>query len=231
MTGHPLTIADNIARIQQQLQQAAIAAQRDPAEITLVAVSKTKPIAMIKQAITCGQLHFGENYVQEGIDKVQQLHEDDAICWHFIGPIQSNKTKDVAQHFHWVQSIDRFKIARRLSEQRPPELAPLQVLIQVNVDNEDSKAGVLPEQVAALAAQIQELPQLRLRGLMAIPAPGDKAQVRASFDRMHGLYSELQAQYNHIDTLSMGMSDDLSEAIAAGATMIRIGSAIFGART
>lgn len=230
MAGQPLTIADNIARIRQQLQQAASDAQRDPANITLVAVSKTKPVAMIKQAIACGQLDFGENYVQEGIEKVQQLSTEDNLCWHFIGPIQSNKTKDIAQHFQWVHSIDRFKIARRLSEQRPATLPPLQVLIQVNIDDETSKAGVNPDQVIALAAQITALPQINLRGLMAIPAAKDAGDVAPSFERMHGLFLQLQAQYKEVDTLSMGMSNDLSEAIAAGATMIRVGSAIFGAR-
>lgn len=231
MTTITTSVADNIARIQQQLQQAASAAERNPDSVRLIAVSKTKPTALIEQAYQAGQRDFGENYVQEGIEKIQQLEGLQDICWHFIGPLQSNKTKDVAAHFDWVQSIDRLKIARRLSEQRDAALPPLQVLIQVNVDDETTKSGVSEPELMPLAAAIHELPNIELRGLMAIPAPATSSAPGTSFATMHGLFLKLQAQYKQVDTLSMGMSDDLVTAIAHGATMVRIGTAIFGARS
>ncbi|MEX1220959.1 MAG: YggS family pyridoxal phosphate-dependent enzyme [Idiomarina sp.] len=231
MTTNATSVADNIARIQQQLQQAATTAKRNPHSVRLIAVSKTKPTALIEQAYQAGQRDFGENYVQEGVDKVQQLAELTDICWHFIGPLQSNKTKDVAAHFDWVQSIDRLKIARRLSDQRSPELPPLQVLIQVNIDDETTKSGVSEAELMPLAEAIDALPNLELRGLMAIPAPAANSGQPTSFAAMHGLFLKLQAQYKQVDTLSMGMSDDMVAAIEHGSTMVRIGTAIFGARS
>ncbi|RUO62915.1 hypothetical protein SAMN06297229_2422 [Pseudidiomarina planktonica] len=231
MTTIATSVADNIARIQQQLQQAAATAKRNPNSVRLIAVSKTKPTALIEQAYQAGQRDFGENYVQEGVDKIQQLSGLTDICWHFIGPLQSNKTKDVAAHFDWVQSIDRLKIARRLSDQRSPDLPPLQVLIQVNIDDETTKSGVSEAELMPLAEAINALPNIELRGLMAIPAPGAASGQTTSFATMHGLFLKLQAQYKQVDTLSMGMSDDVVAAIEHGSTMVRIGTAIFGARS
>jgi PLP dependent protein len=196
-----------------------------------VAVSKTKPVAAISAAITAGQRHFGENYVQEGVQKIQHFSDDQSLTWHFIGPIQSNKTRDIAEYFSWVHSIDRIKIAQRLQQQRPAQLPPLNVVIQVNIDDEDSKSGVTPAQVVELAAEISQLPRLKLRGLMAIPRPSQEPEQQAlSLAAMQRLFLQLKAQYSDLDTLSMGMSDDLSVAIEHGSTMVRIGSAIFGPR-
>ncbi|EKE83723.1 YggS family pyridoxal phosphate-dependent enzyme [Idiomarina xiamenensis] len=222
-------IADNLTQVRAEIRQAAAAAQRDAADINLVAVSKTKPADAIEQAYAAGQRAFGENYVQEGVAKVQQLQTVCSdIVWHFIGPIQSNKSRDVAEHFDWVQSIDRDKIAKRLNQQRPSHLPPLQVLIQVNIDDESSKSGVQPEQLIGLAQFIVEhCDRLCLRGIMAIPS---KHADEHSYSAMRTLFSALATQYDQVDTLSMGMSQDLQQAIAGGATMVRIGSAIFGAR-
>lgn len=222
-------IRTQLQQVQQRLQQLTKASP-----VTLIAVSKTKPVTDIEQAYHAGQRAFGENYVQEGVEKTQALAHLKDIEWHFIGPLQSNKTKDVAQHFDWVQSLDREKIARRLNEQRPAQLPPLQVLIQVNIDDEASKSGIDPAHLASFAELVAKLPQLELRGLMAIPTPvqteADQARLAQSFARMHDLFLALQSQYSTVDTLSMGMSGDIELAIAQGANMVRVGSAIFGAR-
>jgi PLP dependent protein len=219
-------LAENIDWVKARIAAASKAAQT----ITLVAVSKTRSAEEVRGAQACGLTHFGENYVQEALPKIEEL-EQLPIIWHFIGPIQSNKTREIAEHFDWVQSIDRDKIARRLSEQRPADSDPLQVCIQVNIDDEQSKSGVSPSQVAQLAEVIGQLPQLRLRGLMAIPAPhqGYSEQLKAA-KRMAELFSEVRKDFADIDTLSLGMSADLEAAIAAGSTMVRIGTDIFGPR-
>jgi pyridoxal phosphate enzyme (YggS family) len=197
--------------------------------VKLVAVSKAQPASAIREAYQAGQTIFGENYLQEALDKQAQL-TDLNIEWHFIGPIQSNKTQPISQHFTWVHSVDRLKIAQRLNEARPADLPPLQVCIQVNVSNEDTKSGVLPEDLAALAAEIQKLPKLKLRGLMAIPVrPYTKEQI-AQFKRVRQCYDALLEKGVALDTLSIGMSDDYAVAITQGATFVRIGSALFGAR-
>lgn len=224
------SIAERIKEVRNEIVRVCKANHREPECVRLIAVSKTKPASDIVQAYAAGQRDFGENYVQEAIAKITQL-SDQAIIWHFIGPIQSNKTRDIATHFSWVHSVDREKIARRLAEQRPLDAAPLNVLIQVNIDDETSKAGVVPSDIPALAAAISSYPQLCLRGLMTIPAAQTTPAAAApSFAAMQRLFFELQAQYKQIDTLSMGMSGDWPYAVAEGATMIRIGTALFGAR-
>ncbi|BFQ93736.1 YggS family pyridoxal phosphate-dependent enzyme [Gallibacterium anatis] len=225
-----MEIAQNLAHIRQQ-----IADCHPIQEVTLLAVSKTKPFADILKAYHAGQRQFGENYVQEGVEKIQlaQQQNFNDITWHLIGPLQSNKTRIVAEHFDWVQTIDRVKIAERLSQQRPDHLQPLQVLIQINISDENSKSGITPQQMEELAQQIINLPKLQLRGLMAIPAPTeDINQQTAVFNQMKVLLQQLQQRFpqQKIDTLSMGMSDDMQTAIACGSTMIRIGTAIFGKR-
>ena len=221
------TIAENIAKVGVRIREAAQASQRDCASIGLLAVSKTKPAAAIRQAYAAGVQNFGENYLQEALDKQSELH-DLEVTWHFIGPIQSNKTKPIAEHFDWVHSVDRLKIAERLSAQRPAHLPPLNICLQVNVSGEASKSGCSPDQLSALAHAVSQLPNLKLRGLMAIPEPtDDPGEQRAAFARLR----ELQQQLNlSLDTLSMGMSHDLEAAIAEGATWVRIGTALFGAR-
>lgn len=224
------SIAEHIKEVRNEIAQVCLTHQRAPQSVRLIAVSKTKPIELIQAAYEAGQQDFGENYVQEAVAKIQHLHEL-AITWHFIGPIQSNKTRDIAENFAWVHSLDRDKIARRLAAQRPADMPPLNVLIQVNIDDEESKSGVSVEQVMTLAAQINELPSLCLRGLMTIPrATDDSHQTHASFSAMQRLFFALQAQYKQVDTLSMGMSADWPLAVASGATMVRIGTAIFGTR-
>ena len=217
------TIAENLQAVRARIGRAARAARRDDAAVTLLAVSKTHPVPRIAEARAAGQQAFGENYVQEAFEKMTALP---GLEWHLIGPLQSNKTRLVAERFQWVQTVDREKIARRLSDQRPAELPPLNVLIQVNASGESSKAGIASSEVEVLARTVASLPRLRLRGLMAIPEPGAPreryAQVRAAFD-------ELKHKFG-FDTLSMGMSDDLELALAEGATMVRIGTAIFGQR-
>ena len=204
---------------------AARAAGRDPAGVTLLAVSKTHPAALVEQALVAGQRAFGENYVQEALEKMEVLPAG-AAEWHLIGPLQSNKTRIVAERFGWVQSLESEKTARRLSAQRPDGAAPLNVLIQVNVSGEASKGGVSPGEVAALARKIRVLPRLCLRGLMAIPEPGAEA---ARYRELKGLYEGLRGEFG-FDTLSVGMSDDMELAIAEGSTMVRVGTAIFGER-
>ncbi len=225
-----MTIISN--RLQDILAtiQSAQASSQFVQSVKLVAVSKAQPASAIRKAYQAGQTIFGENYLQEALDKQAQL-TDLNIEWHFIGPIQSNKTQPISQHFAWVHSVDRLKIAQRLNEARPTDLPPLQVCIQVNISNEDTKSGVLPEDLAALAAEIQKLPKLKLRGLMAIPAPThDINQQIAQFKRVRQCYDALLEKGFTLDTLSIGMSDDYPIAIAQGATFVRIGSAIFGAR-
>ncbi len=226
-----LEIKNNLEAIGLRLRQACASAGRDPSSVRLLAVSKTFPAQAVAQAHAAGQVDFGENYIQEGVDKIRQLAHL-PLVWHCIGPIQSNKTRLVAEHFDWVHSIDRPKIAHRLSEQRSPSCAPLQVCIQVNVDGGPTKAGVAPEQVAELARQIATLPGLRLRGIMSIPEPAaDFASALGVHQRARAVYESLKAQGFDLDTLSLGMSADLEAAVHAGSTMVRVGSAIFGARS
>lgn len=223
------TISNRLQDILATIQSAQ-ASSKFAQAVKLVAVSKAQPASAIREAYQVGQTIFGENYLQEALDKQAQL-TDLNIEWHFIGPIQSNKTQPISQHFTWVHSVDRLKIAQRLNEARPADLPPLQVCIQVNVSNEDTKSGVLPEDLAALAAEIQKLPKLKLRGLMAIPAPTqDKNEQIAQFKRVRQCYDALLEKGVALDTLSIGMSDDYAVAIAQGATFVRIGSALFGAR-
>ena len=225
------TIAANLQAVHARIARAAEAANRPPGDIRLLAVSKTFGASLVAEAWHAGQHAFGENFVQEAVDKARELTHPD-IEWHFIGPIQSNKTRSIAGHFAWVHSIEREKIAQRLNDARPAHLPPLNVLIQVNVSGEASKSGIEPGGERALAAAIRALPRLRLRGLMAIPEPtADAAVQRAQFARLRELLQPLQAADAAVDTLSMGMSDDLETAIAEGATIVRIGTAIFGRRT
>ncbi|MGF6205157.1 YggS family pyridoxal phosphate-dependent enzyme [Pseudomonas frederiksbergensis] len=221
------TIADNILQVSSRIQAATQAAHRDEHSVQLLAVSKTKPAEALREAHAAGLRDFGENYLQEALGKQLEL-ADLPLIWHFIGPIQSNKTRAIAEHFAWVHSVDRLKIAQRLSEQRPAELPPLNICIQVNVSGEDSKSGCTPADLPALAKAISELPRLKLRGLMAIPEPTeDRAEQDAAFAAVQSLQASLNLP---LDTLSMGMSHDLESAIAMGATWVRIGTALFGAR-
>ncbi|WP_394139527.1 YggS family pyridoxal phosphate-dependent enzyme [Vibrio chagasii] len=228
------SIQQNIEQITSQIRCAEQNCGRAPESVQLLAVSKTKPIDAILEAALGGQIAFGENYVQEGVDKVKHFSEQHSnlnLEWHFIGPIQSNKTRPIAESFAWVHSIDRDKIAQRLSDQRPSELPPLQVLIQVNTSGEASKSGTSEESVFALAELISSLPNLTLRGLMSIPANVSDYQSQLSaFSQLAELKDKLAAKYPDIDTLSMGMSGDMDAAVEAGSTMVRIGTAIFGAR-
>ncbi|AKJ97126.1 YggS family pyridoxal phosphate-dependent enzyme [Pseudomonas fluorescens] len=221
------TIADNIAQVRSRIRAAEQAAQRAEQSVQLLAVSKTKPAQALREAYAAGLRDFGENYLQEALGKQAEL-TDLPLIWHFIGPIQSNKTRAIAEHFDWVHSVDRLKIAQRLSEQRPAGLPPLNICIQVNVSGEASKSGCTPADLPALAAAIDALPRLKLRGLMAIPEPTEE---RTAQDAAFGAVQRLQASLQlPLDTLSMGMSHDLESAIAQGATWVRIGTALFGAR-
>ncbi len=221
------TIAENSATVLERIAAASRTAGRDPATVGLLAVSKTKPAAALREAAGAGLRDFGENYLQEALDKQLEL-ADLPLVWHFIGPIQSNKTRAIASHFDWVHSVDRLKIAQRLAEQRPPERGPLNICLQVNVSGEASKSGCHPDELPALATAVSQLPNLRLRGLMAIPEPtDDPASQRAAFARLRTLGEALNLG---LDTLSMGMSQDLEAAIAEGATWVRVGTALFGAR-
>lgn len=226
------TIAENIAKVGARIREAAQASKRDSKQIGLLAVSKTKPVVALRTAHAAGILDFGENYLQEALAKQIEL-SDLPLTWHFIGPIQSNKTRAIAENFSWVHSVDRLKIAQRLSEQRPANLPPLNICIQVNVSGEDSKSGCTPDQAVELATSIAALPGLRLRGLMAIPEPtDDSAEQHKAFASVRELLEKLRASSGlaDLDTLSMGMSHDLEAAIAEGATWVRIGTALFGAR-
>jgi hypothetical protein len=225
------TVPEALQAVLARVEAAARAVGRDPAAVCLVAVSKTFAPPALRAAWAAGQRAFGENYVQEALDKMRSL-QDLAIEWHFIGPIQSNKARSIAERFHWVHSVDRLKIARRLSEARPAGLPPLQVCLQVNLEGEDSKSGAPPQEVEALARAVAGLPGLALRGLMTIPRPTpDPVQQRAQFRALRVLQDRLGAAGIALDTLSMGMSEDLEAAIAEGATMVRVGRAIFGERT
>ncbi|WP_371194224.1 YggS family pyridoxal phosphate-dependent enzyme [Glaciecola sp. SC05] len=231
MTVKTAPIAENLKQVRASILAAAKQYSRDANDIHLLAVSKTKPVSDILQAYENGHREFGENYVQEGVEKIQQLHQYSDIVWHYIGPLQSNKSKFVAEYFDWIQSIDRFKIAKRLDEQRGAYQKPLNICIQVNIDNEANKAGVLASEVFTLLNQISELKKIRCRGLMAIPkATSDEAEQRNSFEKMQRLFIDCQKSFPEFDTLSMGMSNDMNLAIEYGSTMVRVGTGIFGAR-
>jgi len=230
-------IAANLQAVEATIGAACAASGRPREAVQLLAVSKTFPAEAVLEAVAAGQRAFGENYLQEALDKMQEVarlqpdNADIVLAWHFIGPIQSNKTRPIAAHFDWVHTVERLKIAQRLSEQRPPERGPLHICLQVNISGETSKSGATEAEVPALAREVARLPNLRLRGLMAIPeASSDPARQRAAFARLRALYERLRADGLDLDTLSMGMSGDLAAAVAEGATIVRIGSAIFGAR-
>jgi len=229
------TIAENLQAVEATIASAAKAANRPRSSVQLLAVSKTFPAEAVLEAMAAGQQAFGENYLQEALDKialVARAQPGAPVEWHFIGPIQSNKTRPIAASFQWVHTVERLKIAQRLSEQRPPELGPLDICIQVNISGEASKSGAREDEVPELARQVARLPNLRLRGLMAIPEPQtDVALQRQAFARLRMLAERLRLDGLELDTLSMGMSGDMQAAIMEGATIVRIGSAIFGART
>ena len=224
------SLTDNIAKVRSRISAAVTAAERDPASVELIAVSKTKPASLIEQAHAVGLRHFGENYVNEALEKIK-VCEHLSICWHFIGPLQSNKTRAVAEHFDWIHSIDRLKLARRLNDQRPDSLSPLNICLQTNLDQEATKSGITDEaELVDLVAAISELPKLRLRGLMVIPPAQNKPDAqRQAFSRVRELSLQHCAALG-ANELSMGMSGDLEAAIAEGATMVRIGTDIFGTR-
>ena len=226
------TITNNIQQVHARIAAACAAAQRPVQSVTLLAVSKTFASDALREAVAAGERRFGENHVQEGVDKIAALADLRAsLEWHLIGPVQSNKTRAVAEHFDWVHSVDRLKIAQRLSEQRPAHLPPLQLCLQVNISGEASKSGLAPADVAAVAHAVAVLPRLRLRGLMAIPEPADDIEAqRAPHRALRELLDRLRRDGLALDTLSMGMSADLEAAIAEGATIVRVGSAIFGER-
>ncbi|MEE1999885.1 YggS family pyridoxal phosphate-dependent enzyme [Alkalimonas sp. MEB108] len=224
------TIAERLESAYQQIAQQCTKLGSNPADVQLIAVSKTKPDTDILSAYQAGQRHFGENYPQELADKAVALSQLKEICWHFIGPLQSNKTRLVAEHASWCHSLDRLKIASRLSSQRPEQLPPLKVMLQVNISGETSKAGINPDQVLALATEVTALPGLELKGLMAIPAPDEQEPVEPAFARMQQLSKMLRSHFPLASELSMGMSDDWPLALKYGATMIRLGTAIFGVR-
>lgn len=240
-----MSIADNLRKVSERIQKATVAAGRPAGDVKLLAVSKTRDPGELRAAVAAGQTAFGENYLQEALDKIAALSDTGGLEWHFIGPIQSNKTRAIAENFHWVHSIDRLRVAQRLANQRPEALGPLSVCIQVNIDNEPTKAGVQPEDIPELASAIQEMPQLRLRGLMAIPDPDQpRESLRRRFAELRRLLQVLQRQDRtagsgghstndsaYPDTLSMGMSADLEDAIAEGATLVRVGTALFGPRS
>jgi PLP dependent protein len=228
------TIEHNLQDVRARIATVARNCARSPEEVTLLAVSKTKPVTAIEEAIATGQYVFGENYVQEGVNKIHYFANKTyglQLEWHFIGPLQSNKSRLVAENFAWCHTVDRLKIAQRLSAQRPIAMPALNVLIQINISDEQSKSGIPLEALPAFAANISELPNLRLRGLMTIPAPEtDYQRQLAVFEQMHQAFLTLKAHYPQMDTLSMGMTDDIAAAISAGSTLVRIGTAIFGAR-
>ena len=224
------TIEQNLADIKQRIATTAAGCGRNVADIQLLAVSKTRPVEDIRAAIACGQRNFGENYLQEALPKIEAL-ADEAICWHYIGPIQSNKTRAIANSFDWVHSVDRVKIARRLGQQRDPGKLPLNICLQVNISGEASKSGFASTDIAAAAAEIASIEGLVLRGLMGIPRPGpDVCAQRQQFAQLRQLLTSLQVQLPELDTLSMGMSADMEAAILEGANWLRIGTAIFGPR-
>ena len=226
------TIANNLQLVRNRIQAACAQTGRPADSVTLLAVSKTFPAVTVRDAFHAGQRCFGENYVQEALDKIAELADLRAqITWHLIGPLQSNKTRVVAEHFDWVQSVDRLKIAQRLSEQRPPHLPPLQVCIQVNTSGEDSKSGVAPGEALLLAQAVAALPRLQLRGVMALPAPSPDPAVQAdALAQVRVVFEQLRAAGLPLNVLSMGMSADLEAAVAQGSTMVRVGTALFGQR-
>ena len=225
------TIDDQLTKVTARIHQAATAAARNPQTVQLIAVSKTQPAQALAEAYAWGQRAFGENYLQEALDKQAALQALTALEWHFIGPIQSNKTRPIAAHFSWVHSVDRLKIAQRLSEQRPDELPPLNICVQVNIDDETTKSGISLVELPELVAAMSQLPRLQLRGLMAIPAAtNNPEQQRAAFAKLRSARDNLNAQGYALDCLSMGMSGDMEAAIAEGATFVRVGTDIFGAR-
>lgn len=240
------TIQHNLTAVMAQIDEIAQQCDRDSKEIKLLAVSKTKPVSAIEEAIDAGQRLFGENYVQEGVEKIhyfadKSISADKSILsdknmapsleWHFIGPLQSNKTRLVAENFDWIHTVEREKIAQRLNDQRPAHLAPLNTLIQINIDHQPTKSGIEEQALFELAALIDHLPNLTLRGIMVIPAPQTETEKQLhTFQHAAALYQQLKLKYDSVDTLSMGMSDDMPAAIMAGTTMVRIGTAIFGAR-
>ncbi|HVC29196.1 MAG TPA: YggS family pyridoxal phosphate-dependent enzyme [Gammaproteobacteria bacterium] len=224
-------IARNLAIVRARMQAAAEQAGRDPASVQLLAVAKACPAAAIAAAYTAGQMEFGENYLQEALPKLEALKHHSGLIWHFIGALQSNKTRLIAEHFDWVHTVDRERIAQRLSEQRPATLPSLNICIEVRLGDEPGKSGLMPETVAALAKYIAALPRLRLRGLMCIPPPaGDVATQRIGFRHLRELFDVLNHQGHELDTLSMGMSGDFEAAILEGSTLVRVGTAIFGTR-
>lgn len=225
------TIAERLKSAHARIENATANAHRPPNSVKLLAVSKTKPVSDIRQAYDAGQRLFGENYVQEGVEKITELQDLTDIEWHLIGPLQSNKTRVVAEHFDWVQSVDREKIARRLHEQRPEGLPPLNICIQLNIDDEASKSGISADALPALVDTISQMDRLVLRGLMAIPsADASEAQQQKTLAQLHDLFARYHTKLTNFDTLSVGMSGDAEAAIENGSTMVRIGSAIFGAR-
>ncbi|GGY53308.1 YggS family pyridoxal phosphate enzyme [Bacterioplanes sanyensis] len=225
------TLEQRYHAVQQRIDKACEQAGRSRQQVALLAVSKTKPASMVRQCYQLGQRAFGENYLQDALDKIDALADLDDIEWHFIGHLQSNKSRTVAERFQWLETLDRLKLARRLSDQRPEGMAPLQVLLQVNISEEAQKSGVLPSQVPELAAQVAELPRLTVRGLMCIPEATDDEQLLSQqFDRMQQLLESLRVDHPQADTLSMGMSGDLELAIAHGSHQVRVGTDIFGAR-
>jgi hypothetical protein len=226
------TLEQNYQSVCNRLQQACDQAGRDRSEVKLLAVSKTKPAEMVAACYQQGQRSFGENYLQDAIEKIEALQHLEGIDWHFIGPIQSNKTRPIASHFHWVETVCRDKIAQRLNDQRPDDMAPLNVLLQINISAEPQKAGIGIGEVASLAQLVDDLPKLTLRGLMCIPENTEDGRTLASqFEQMKTLFKQLQQQYPQLDTLSMGMSADMTLAVEHGSTEVRIGTDIFGARS
>ncbi|WP_318393022.1 YggS family pyridoxal phosphate-dependent enzyme [Enterobacter sp.] len=226
-------IAHNLAQVRDKISAATTRCGRASEEVSLLAVSKTKPASAVAEAIAAGQRAFGENYVQEGVDKIRHFQDEgiEGLEWHFIGPLQSNKSRLVAEHFDWCHTVDRLRIASRLSEQRPTHLPPLNILIQINISDEESKSGIALSELDVLAEQVMALPGVRLRGLMAIPAPvSDFERQFAVAQQMAVAFDALKLRYPAVDTLSLGMTEDMDAAIAAGSTMVRIGTAIFGAR-
>jgi pyridoxal phosphate enzyme (YggS family) len=232
MTTTQTPVQARLEAVRERIARACDRAGRAHDSVTLVAVSKTHSAAAVREAVAAGQRHFGENYVQESVAKIGELSGSEGLVWHFIGPIQSNKTRSIAEHFHWVHTLDRDKIAQRLADQRESaNLPPLSVCIEVNVSGEASKSGVTPEDAPRLADNIAAMPRLRLRGLMAIPEPTpDEALARRRFAQLRELRDALNARGHTMDALSMGMSADMDAAIAEGATLVRIGTAIFGDR-
>jgi pyridoxal phosphate enzyme (YggS family) len=227
----PQNLTENLLRVRQRIALAARGAGRDPAEVTLIGVSKTQPAPAVRAAVEAGLNDLGENYVQESLDKIAEL-DDLPVTWHFIGALQSNKTREVAEHFQWVHTVDRLKIARRLSDQRPHYAPPLQVCLQVHIGDEVTKSGIEPGAARALADAIADLPRLKLRGLMCIPPPEeDPERARRWFAELRQLRETLNASGHELDVLSMGMSSDFELAIAEGATHVRVGTAIFGMRS